>query len=156
MHLRFIIIAIAACTMTDLAFAADLDITDHWNNHKHVTSISVITNNVLLIQTTNGQKALVQFTTFDTDNPTYKWRYRAGTNATIRSGSGTVRESYDEKAQPDGRIAVKPKVNHSPIVKAGDLHMEWSFGSSTNGYVYYATNLATVRVLGREAFGSDL
>ncbi len=131
--------------------AAPLDITGTSNK-----TISATTNDVLFIQTPSGAAAVVQFTSFGSSRADYRWRYRAPNSSTIQTGTGKVVESYDSTRQPDGNYRVTPKSDHDPIVHAGDLRMEWSFGSQTNGYVYVQTNRATIQVLNSSAFDKGL
>jgi hypothetical protein len=133
--------------------AAPIDVTGSAPNKK---TVSATTNDVLLIQTPSGAAAVVQFTAFDSDGAAYRWRFRAAQSPTVQKGTGRVAESYASTPQPGGRRLVTPKPAHDPIVRAGDIKIEWSFGSDTNGYVYFQINRARIQVLSSSAFERDL
>jgi hypothetical protein len=132
---------------------APIDVTGSAPNRK---TVAATTNDVLLIQTPSGAAAVVQFTAFYSDGAAYRWRFRAPQSHTVQTGSGRVAESYASAPQPDGRRLVTPKPAHDPIVRAGDIRIEWSYGSNTNGYVYFQTNRARIQVLSSSALGGDL
>ena len=116
------------------------------------TSISVTTNDVVLIQTPSGAAAVVQFTEFaaleNSEAATYRWRSYASKSQPIRSGTGVVHEWGIHK---EGEI---PPADDT-TVRAGDIVFQWSMATGGRGWLYYSTNLATVRILGVEDFEKD-
>lgn len=119
-------------------------------------SLSVTTNDVVVVKSASGGVAVVQFTEFGPDRASYRWRYRSAKSQLITNGEGRVRESYDRKPKPDGGYVVTPKTDHENTVRAGEIRMEWSYGSVTNGWLYYHPNRATMKVLGSSAFDGEL
>src|SRR5207245_1080120 len=109
-------------------------------------------NDVVVVKTPSGAVAVVQFTSFDAYTASYRWRYRAAKSQPISSGKGQLRESYDHSPRPDGGYDVAAKADHDTTVRAGDLRMEWSYGSTTNGWLYYHPSRATVQKLNSSAF----
>jgi len=67
-----------------------------------------------------------------------------------------VRESYDRKPKADGGYEVTPKADHDTIVRAGDIKVEWSYGSLTNGWLYHQPGRVTIQVLSSSAFDKEL
>jgi len=118
--------------------------------------LSVTANDVVLIKAAIGAVAVVQFTGFDADTASYRWRYRPAKSAQITSGKGQVRESYDRKPKADGGYEVTPKADHDPTVRAGDFNLEWSYGSATKGWLYYHPSRATIEILSPSDFDRDL
>jgi hypothetical protein len=126
--------------------------------------LSVTTNDVVLIKRPSGAVAVIQFTSFGpfTTNPvpfsaSYRWRYRSAPSQVIQSGAGQVCESYDRKRSADGKgYVVTPKADHDTTVKAGDIWIDWSYGTESSGYLYYFASRANIQVLGSDAFDGDL
>jgi hypothetical protein len=86
----------------------------------------------------------------------YRWRYRAPQSKTVQIGIGRVVESYDSKAKADGTYEVVPNANHDTTVRAGDLMLEWSYSSDTNGFLYFDPREATIQVLAGKRFNQKL
>jgi hypothetical protein len=118
-------------------------------------SLSVTTKDVLLVQSTSGAAAVIQFTSLNEDAASYRWRYRPAKGQSPTSGKGQVRESYDRKEKADGSYQVTPKADHDTTVRAGDITVEWSYGSLTNGWLYYRPSRVTIQVLSSSAFDKD-
>jgi hypothetical protein len=127
-------------------------------------SLSVTTNDVVLIKRPSGAVAVIQFTSFGpfTTNSaplsaSYRWRFRSAPSQAIQSGTGEVRESYDRKPSANGKgYDVTPRADHNTTVKAGDIWIDWSYGTESSGYIYYFASRAKIQVLGSDAFGGDL
>ena len=119
-------------------------------------SLSVTTNDVVLIETTSGASAVVQFTSFGPERASYRWRYRAAKSQPTTSGAGQVRESYDREPKADGGYTVKPRPDHDTSVRAGGIIVQWSQGSTTNAWLYYHPRGAKIRVLGSDSFYREL
>jgi membrane-associated protease RseP (regulator of RpoE activity) len=119
-------------------------------------SLSVTTNDVLFIQMPSGAAAVVQFTSFGPDTASYRWRYRAAKSEPIQSGVGSVRESYDRKSKGDAGYEVMPKAGHNTTIRAGGIILEWSYGSTSMGWVYHDGIGAAIQVFGVDAFDMDL
>ena len=128
-------------------------------NEKH-KSLSVTTNDVVLIKRPSGEVAVIQFTGFDpfTTNSvplsaSYRWRYRSATSQVIQSGKGRVCESYNRKPRADGKgFDVTPKADNNTTVRAGDIWIEWSY----SGWLYYYPSRATIQILISDAFDKAL
>ena len=125
--------------------------------------ITVTTNDVVYIKTSSGATAVVQFTsigTFSERGPltaSYRWRYRPSQSQAIQTGKGQVRESYNWKSRGDGKdYDVTPKADHDPIVRAGGIEIKWSYGSESDGYLYYYPGRAKIQILGLDAYDRDL
>ena len=73
----------------------------------------------------------------------------------INTGEGQVRESYDRKPRADCGYDVAPKADHDTTVRAGALRIEWSYGSVTNGWLYYHPSRATIQILNSSAFDNN-
>ncbi len=119
-------------------------------------SLSVTTNDVVVLQAAAGGVAVIQFTSFSSDTAFYRWRHRRAKAQPTTSGKGQVRESYDRKRSADGGYEVTPKADHDTTVRAGDLRVEWSYGSLTNGWLYYHPSRLTIQVLSWSAFDKEL
>jgi hypothetical protein len=127
-------------------------------------SLSVTTNDVVLIRRPSGAVAVIQFTSFGPFatnsaplSASYRWRFRSTPSQAIQSGTGEVRESYDRKPSANGKgYDVTPRADHNTTVKAGDIWIDWSYGTESSGYIYYFASRAKIQVLGSDAFGGDL
>jgi hypothetical protein len=148
-----IITFLALCGIASLLQAATEDISSDSTKRK---SVSATTNDVLFIQTPSGASAVVQFKSFGPNEASYRWRYRASASLPVQSGSGRVLESYDRKLGANGRYQLTPTAVHDTTVRAGDIHAEWSYASNTNGFLYFHTNRARIRILSGDAFDRDL
>ncbi|MGH7992193.1 MAG: hypothetical protein ACREDQ_01645 [Limisphaerales bacterium] len=131
-------------------------------NEEH-KNLKVNSNNVVFIKTQSGAVALIQFTGFDTHtdparpSASYRWRYSSTPSATIQSGKGQVHESYDRKPTADGKdVEAVPKADHDPIVKAGDIWIEWSANNESSGWLYYYPSRAEIQVLSPNTFDKAL
>ncbi len=128
-------------------------------------SLRVTTNDVLLIQTTDGTTALLQFTRFYRGEPEehgrwgaadYRWRARTEKISKIDAGTGNVREDYELVTQPDGTQMVTQRLGHHVKVKAGNVELIWSESDTKCGWIYYDTNKASIKVLPADAFNVGL
>jgi hypothetical protein len=134
------------------------------NFNEKQKSLSVTTNDVVLIKRPSGAVAVIQFTSFGpfTTNSAplsalYRWRFRSAPSQAIQGGTGEVRESYDRKPSADGKgYDVTPRADHDTTVKAGDIWIDWSYGTESSGYIYYFASRAKIQVLGSDAFDGDL
>ncbi|HEV2695428.1 MAG TPA: hypothetical protein VG347_21210 [Verrucomicrobiae bacterium] len=145
--------------------AAGYDVSRHSNifdeKSKHLT---VTTNDVVLIRAESGAVAVFRFTSFAafTTNSgphtaSYRWRCRPTPSQSIQSGTGQVREDYDQKPSADGKgYDVTPRADHDPTVRAGGIEIEWSCGTESSGYLYYYPSRAKIQILSLDAFDRDL
>jgi hypothetical protein len=143
--------AVLACLVGSLLAATNDGFVPHTSAGEQ-KSLSVTTNDVVLIKNAAGAVAVIQFTSFGPDTATYRWRCLPANSKAITSGKGQVRESYDRK---DGG-SVTPKADHDPIVKAGEFTLEWSYGNRKKGWLYYNPDRHSVEVLAADAFDRDL
>jgi hypothetical protein len=128
---------------------------------KHLT---VTTNDVVLIRVESGAVAVFQFTSFGTFTTnsgaltaSYRWRCRLAPSQSVQSGTGQVREDYDQTLNADGKsYEVKPRADHNPVVRAGGIEIDWSYGTESSGYLYYYPSRAKIQILSSDAFDSDL
>jgi len=139
------------------------DVSQYPTSGEKSIHLSVTTNDVVLIKRPSGAVAVVQFTGFGslTDSgpltASYRWRYRSASSQPVQSGTGQVRESYDQKPNADGKsFEVTPKADHDPTVRAGDIWIEWSYGTESSGYLYCYATRATIQVLSSDSFDKDL
>jgi hypothetical protein len=117
-------------------------------------SVSITGNDVVRIQTPSGAAALVQFTNFGPgSSASYHWRYRSAKSQSVKSGSGQVRESFENKPNADGSYSQAP--DYDTTVRAGDILIEWSLGGTGSAWLYYNTNSATIQILGSDTFEKD-
>ena len=156
------------CGLSMALPAADFNISrytigDRFTPGDQTHHVTVTNNDVVYIQTSSGAAAVVQFTsigTFSERGPltaTYRWRYRSAASQTIISGKGQVRESYNYKPSADGKgYGVTPKADHDPMVRAGEIQIQWSYGSESYGYLYYYPGRAKIQILRLDAFDRDL
>jgi len=129
------------------------------------SSLGATTNDVLLIQTSHGMAALLQFTRFYRGEPEedgrwgaadYRWRGRTEKLGKINAGKGDVREDYKVVTQPDGKQTVTPRLGHHVKVNAGSIELTWSESDTTSSWIYYDTNKASIKVLPADAFNGEL
>jgi hypothetical protein len=153
--LRLIISSIIAIGLTFSVSAAAYDVSVWSDSGEQRRPLSVTTNDVIVIKSPAGAVAIIQFSSFDSKTASYRWRYRAAKSQPVQSGKGQLRESYNRKPHPEGGYIVTPKPDHDTTIRAGDLHITWSYGSSTNGYLYYNTNRATIQIMASDAFDKD-
>jgi hypothetical protein len=155
MKLSHIVVSSAAlaCLTVSLLSATNDDFgVGTFRKQKHFISLSLATNDVVLIKNAAGAVAVIQFTSFGPYTASYRWRCRPANSKTIISGKGQVRESYDRK---DGG-SVTPKADHDPIVRAGEFTLEWSYGNAAKGWLYYYPDRHSVEVLTSSAFDREL
>lgn len=91
-------------------------------------------------------------TGFGPGTASYRWRYRGANSEHITVGTGQARESFERKIQSDGKYILVPKADHDPVVRAGDLSIEWSYGGATNGWLYYCASRAIIQILPADGF----
>jgi hypothetical protein len=142
---------------------SDFDISRPTMLNETNETLTITTNDVIFIKAKSGAVAVVQFTAFGTftdSGPltaTYRWRCCSAPSQPVKSGIGLTREDYNRTPSGDGRgYNATPKADHDPFVHAGAIKMEWSYGTESSGYLYYYPRLATVQVLGPDAFNKDL
>jgi hypothetical protein len=142
---------------------APYEVSHHPAYNEEHKNLKVNTSDVVLIKTPSGGVAVIQFTRFDTHTDParpsayYRWHYRSAPSTPIQSGKGQVHESYDRKPTPDGKdVEVIPKADNDPIVKAGDIWIEWSVNNESSGWLYYYPSRAEIKVLSPDAFDKAL
>lgn len=113
-------------------------------------------NDVLLIETATGERAVVQFTTAESRGSTYRWRYRGASSAEVLSGVDQVAEKYDRIPDGPGQVKVVPRPGQNTVVRAGGVRAQWSWGSRELGFLYYDPRRMTVKVVPRETFDTAL
>jgi hypothetical protein len=136
--------------------AADYNVSVRPTSTEEQHSLSVTTGDVVLIKAPSGAVAVVQFTNFGPHTASYRWRYRAAKQQSTVSGNGSVRESYNRKLNAHGAYDVTPTLEHDTTVRAGELSIEWSYGSEKNGWLYYYPSRATIELTGADSFAKDL
>jgi len=164
MRLLYTIILFSVlCGFSPSLDAAGFDVSRYATVPDEKRHINVTTNDVVYIKTSAGATAVVQFTsigTFSERGPlttSYRWRYRSSHSKPIQSGKGQVRESYNYKPSANGKgWDVTPKADHDPIVRAGDIEIDWSYGTESYEYLYYHTSRAKIQILPLDAFDRDL
>ena len=111
-----------------------------------LTNLAVSADQVLRLEATNGARAVIQFLSFTTDGgfgsgdrqetATYRWRFRASPGAPILAGTNTAVDRYTRKLIGSNRFELTPKNSREEAkVKAGELAVEWSYGSTNKGYI---------------------
>jgi len=163
-HLRSIILLSILCGLAVSLRAEGFD-----SSHRSLIfdekrkQLTITTNDVVLIKAQNGAVAVVRFTSFGAftnSGPltaSYLWRCRPALSQAETKGTGKVRESYDRKPRADGKgNDVIPRADHDTLVRAGDVQIEWSYGSESCGYLYYYASRANIQVLSSDAFQKDL
>ena len=119
-------------------------------------SLSVTTNQVVRVASTNGAITFIQFTHFGTTNASYRWRSRPVPGGTVRSGTGVVFEDYESHIDAYGARQLTHRGSRDDLfVKAGSVRLEWSSSSPTNGWLYYYPSLGNVEILASTAFDSE-
>jgi hypothetical protein len=109
---------------------------------------------VVLIEVKSGQRAVVQFTPIDESHFRYRWRYRRSGDSEVVTGDGEVRERYERTASgSDTHLRELP--GHHTMVQVGDIRTEWSSGGGDEGYLYYYTGRANVRLLPSQDFDAE-
>jgi len=152
--MKFLPIIVSCAALTGLT--GSLLAADGGNLSGDKKSLSVTTNDVLVVQAASGAVAVIQFTSFSEYAASYRWRYRAAKAQPLTNGKGQVRESYDRKAKADGGYELTPKDDHDTIVRAGGINLDWSYGSLTNGWLYHRPSRVTIQVLSSSAFDKEL
>lgn len=120
-----------------------IDVSIKWQ-----TSFAIGENEVVSIRTTSGAAAVVQFTMSGPNTAGYRWRSYAAKSQPIKSGTGQVRELGVFKPNE-----IVPATDTT--VRAGDILLEWSLAGGARWWLYYNTNLATIRILPADAFDKD-
>ena len=162
---RRLVYSIMLFSLSVSLHAAGFDVSQHsmisGEETKHLT---VTTNDVVLIRAESGAVAIFQFTSFaafttnsGAHTASYRWRSRPAPSQSVQSGTGQVREDYDQTPSADGKgYDVTPRVDHDPIVRAGGIEIEWSYGTKSSGYLYYYPSRAKIQILSLDAFDRDL
>ena len=136
------------------ALADSIDITN-CPDPKERKSLSVSKGETVLIELPDGHTAVVQFTDTGDSYATYRWRYRPSPDVPIKTGTGRVFEDNVRIKQADGTFSVIKK--HKPEdlkIQAGDIWLEWSFQSTSNGWVYFCPVRAKLRIIPSDQFES--
>jgi hypothetical protein len=99
---------------------------------------------MILVRTNNGSAALINFTSYgDFESvSTYRWRFRPHTGVETK-GTGSVREK-DHKGTPVVAGGIK-----------GGIRLGWSWGSTTNCWLYYFEQDMTVQLLPDATFDTE-
>jgi hypothetical protein len=119
-------------------------------------SLSVTTNQVVRILNTNGGRAFLQFTHFGATNAHYRWRFRAPRAPAVTNGVGVAFADYHTRIDAYGVHHLTLRNSQDDLMaKAGDIWLEWSYGSLTSGWLYYYPSRDKVEVLDSAAFDSD-
>ena len=120
-------------------------------------SISVTSDDAVLVELESGPAAMVQFTKFARTEATYRWSFRNAPLATPQSGVGRVFENYYNVELPGRDTVLVPKDNGESLkVKAGEIWLEWSYHNKDSAWLYYCEGLAKLKVLPASAFDSKL
>jgi hypothetical protein len=114
----------------------------------HFQSLTVTTNDVVRLTRAGGGKAVVQFTSFGVKTASYRWRYWKPGATTAQEGAGAVYEKIGYDESPEALALPK----HDCTVRAGDLNLEWSYGGTDQGYLYFYPSCERVQLLAAEAF----
>lgn len=119
-------------------------------------SLRVTTNQVVRISSTNGGRALLQFTRFGATNAHYRWRFRPPRAAAATNGVGVAFANYDTRIDAYGvhHLTLRNRPDDL-MAKAGDIWLEWSYGSLTNGWLYYNPSREKIEVLDSAVFDSE-
>jgi hypothetical protein len=124
----------------------------------------VHSNNVALIQTPAGAKALIQFTKYGSSSASFRWRYHSAESQTTHSGNGQVQEIYGiKKRRADGTEEIVPQGHNDTTMRVGDFRIEWSYGGFGVGFpyaygdawIYYCPTRAKVQILNSDAFDRE-
>ena len=91
---------------------------------------------MLLVQTKHGT-ALIDFTNYGKDGTTsfYRWRFKS-LSGNETQGTGSVYENYERSQLAPNQYMVHDKGGHLHVV-AGGVSLEWSYGSTNEGWLYY-------------------
>jgi len=66
-------------------------------------------------------------------------------------------EDYDRRVDPYGvHLLTQRGSPKDQKVKAGDIGLEWSYGSLTNGWLYYDSWREKIEILDSASFESEL
>jgi RNA polymerase sigma factor (sigma-70 family) len=139
-------------------------ISDNFPRPKEQTAIMVHSNNVALIQTPAGAKALIQFTKYGSSSASFRWRYHSAESQTTHSGNGQVQEIYGiKKRRADGTEEIVPQGHNDTTMRVGDFRIEWSYGGFGVGFpyaygdawIYYCPTRAKVQILNSDAFDRE-
>lgn len=118
--------------------------------------ISITTNQIIQLLSTNGTITAIQFTYFGATNANYRWRSRSTNGTFIKTGSGSVFENYEGQVDAFGEHQVVRNSNSDNMyVKAGNIRLEWSIGGPLYGWIYYSTSHEKFTILNSVDFNSD-
>jgi hypothetical protein len=119
-------------------------------------SLSVTTNQVVLVWGTNGTITIIQFTEIGTTNANCRWRSSSASGGVVTIGAGVVFEDYDRQIDACGRIQLTHDGSSDDLyVKAGGVRLEWSSSNLTHSWLYYYPLREKVEVLDLSSFDSD-
>ena len=148
---------IAVVFVALLALNIFADGVENGNISQNEMSISVTTNEVIFVQGPRGDRAVIQFVTFMPQKAAYRWRLSdASESKSIVSSNGVVVESYERRQTSNGSYQLTPKVENNTTIRIGEINMEWSCGSITNGWLYYDSNRFVVKKLSVKAFDESM
>ena len=159
---------VSALLVYSLVSATELaDLADHYHDHRNIRSISVTTNETVRINLTNGSAGMIRFRWLSETGSVFQWKWIAAGQHEISSGSGIVTETPSPSRLIVPEISVggtgQTNVNRAVLTPYrvvsgvselffGKARIEWSYGSTTNIYLYLATNRARVNLLSAQDF----
>lgn len=97
--------------------------------------------------------ALVDFTSFQTNGATYRWRFQDSSNHVESAGCGEVKDT-SIKLLPGVRYLSSSDTNF--YVCAGPLRIVWSYGSLTSTTLYYVKERVKVELLPDSGFETEV
>ena len=115
------------------------------------TSVSIPTNAVALIETTQGPKAALQFVWCEPRHATFQYRYRESATATIERGTSTGEGEVIRVRMTNGTWSPNLNSNKEVQLWVGRIRVQWSYGSVSNCFLHYSTNLAKIKILSSDA-----
>jgi hypothetical protein len=164
MRLPLLLVVLAACGL----MAQQINITDRKQDQKMIQSVFVTTNETLLLRLTNGYEGVVRFTHLAPTGVVCEWRFSSRAGSPTARGVECLLEDYvstpigapkytrDDKGDlrrvDVPTVRVTPRNGEWPRLVVGAISVEWSYGSWTNVWLYYATNRGTIHRLPRKAF----
>jgi hypothetical protein len=150
------LIGLAMVVFTAAASAGQLvDISYDARNPRKRQAVKFQAMDVLLIEVTNGPRAVVQFTDVGRRHGTYRWRCRRSGSATVTDGKGTVAEKLEEIPDDSKRGHMLPLPGHDPIVRVDEIRAAWSWADDRSAYLYFQPRRATVKILPAASYDKE-
>jgi hypothetical protein len=153
--------AVLGTAITAYAPAQVINVSDRSSEQRTLQVVSVSTNQAVLISVTNGFAGAFLFTHIDSAGSSFRWRFRDADSLYIGEGAGRVKEpdfssvplhpSFPAPVASDpatmvGMKPVRTLPRHDELtLPIGKIVVKWSWGSSTNLWLYYNTNIASLR-----------